>query len=69
MVTAANKVIAVLDSSKFNRRGFNQVLPIEKTAENPQHQRAYHQPQHPFFTRTERAHCLQFRLCPARQTG
>ncbi|XNM60496.1 DeoR/GlpR family DNA-binding transcription regulator [Escherichia coli] len=24
------KVIAVLDSSKFNRRGFNQVLPIEK---------------------------------------
>ncbi|EFA9814123.1 DeoR/GlpR transcriptional regulator, partial [Escherichia coli] len=28
--TAANKVIAVLDSSKFNRRGFNQVLPIEK---------------------------------------
>ena len=30
MVTAANKVIAVLDSSKFNRRGFNQVLPIEK---------------------------------------
>lgn len=30
MVTAANKVITVLDSSKFNRRGFNQVLPIEK---------------------------------------
>ncbi|WP_205712871.1 MULTISPECIES: DeoR/GlpR family DNA-binding transcription regulator [unclassified Escherichia] len=30
MVTAANKVIAVLDSTKFNRRGFNQVLPIEK---------------------------------------
>lgn len=30
MVTAANKVIAVLNSSKFNRRGFNQVLPIEK---------------------------------------
>lgn len=29
MVTAANKVIAVLDSSKFNRR-VNQVLPIEK---------------------------------------
>ncbi len=31
MVTAANEQInAVLDSSKFNRRGFNQVLPIEK---------------------------------------
>ena len=30
MVTAANKVIAVLDSSKFNRRGFNLVLPIHK---------------------------------------
>ncbi len=29
MVTAANKVIAVLDSSKFNR-GVDQVLPIEK---------------------------------------
>ncbi|MGQ7188322.1 DeoR/GlpR family DNA-binding transcription regulator, partial [Escherichia sp. HC-CC] len=32
MVTAANKVIAVLDSSKFNRRGFNQVLPNIKSA-------------------------------------
>ncbi|OAT52919.1 DeoR/GlpR family DNA-binding transcription regulator [Providencia heimbachae] len=30
MADAANKVIAVLDSSKFNRRGFNQVLPLKK---------------------------------------
>ena len=30
MVCAANKVVAVLDSTKFNRRGYNQVLPIEK---------------------------------------
>jgi len=30
MVAAANRVIAVLDSTKFNRRGYNQVLPIEK---------------------------------------
>lgn len=26
---AAHKVIAVLDATKFNRRGFNQVLPME----------------------------------------
>ena len=25
-----HKVIAVLDATKFNRRGFNQVLPMEK---------------------------------------
>lgn len=30
MAGAAHKVIAVLDASKFNRRGFNQVLPIAK---------------------------------------
>ncbi|MEL0550126.1 transcriptional regulator, partial [Raoultella sp. TW_WC1a-1] len=30
MAAAAHKVVAVLDASKFNRRGFNQVLPIEK---------------------------------------
>lgn len=30
MASAAHKVIAVLDASKFNRRGFNQVLPMEK---------------------------------------
>lgn len=30
MAEAAHKVIAVLDSSKFNRRGFNQVLPLSK---------------------------------------
>lgn len=30
MAKAAKKVIAVLDSSKFGRRGFNLVLPIEK---------------------------------------
>ncbi|MBV7404968.1 DeoR/GlpR family DNA-binding transcription regulator [Enterobacter sp. ENT03] len=30
MAAAANKVIAVLDATKFNRRGFNQVLPMEK---------------------------------------
>lgn len=30
MAAAAHKVIAVLDASKFNRRGFNQVLPMEK---------------------------------------
>ncbi|MCU6669713.1 DeoR/GlpR family DNA-binding transcription regulator [Enterobacteriaceae bacterium H4N4] len=29
MAAAAHKVIAVLDASKFNRRGFNQVLPME----------------------------------------
>jgi len=28
MAAAAHKVIAVLDASKFNRRGFNQVLPM-----------------------------------------
>ena len=27
---SAHQVIAVLDASKFNRRGFNQVLPMEK---------------------------------------
>ncbi|HEB4872722.1 TPA: DeoR/GlpR transcriptional regulator [Kluyvera ascorbata F0526] len=30
MAAAAHKVIAVLDASKFNRRGFNQVLPMTK---------------------------------------
>ena len=30
MAAAAHQVIAVLDASKFNRRGFNQVLPMEK---------------------------------------
>lgn len=30
MAAAAHKVIAVLDATKFNRRGFNQVLPVEK---------------------------------------
>lgn len=30
MAAAAHKVIAVLDASKFNRRGFNQVLPMEQ---------------------------------------
>ena len=30
MAAAAHKVIAVLDATKFNRRGFNQVLPMEK---------------------------------------
>lgn len=30
MSAAAHKVVAVLDASKFNRRGFNQVLPIEQ---------------------------------------
>ena len=30
MAAAAHKVIAVLDASKFNRRGFNQVLPMDK---------------------------------------
>jgi len=30
MAAAAHKVIAVVDASKFNRRGFNQVLPMEK---------------------------------------
>lgn len=30
MASAAHKVIAVLDATKFNRRGFNQVLPMEK---------------------------------------
>nr|WP_318384558.1 DeoR/GlpR family DNA-binding transcription regulator [uncultured Enterobacter sp.] len=29
MASAARKVIAVLDASKFNRRGFNQVLPMD----------------------------------------
>lgn len=29
MAAAAHKVIAVLDASKFNRRGFNQVLPMK----------------------------------------
>lgn len=28
MAAAAHKVVAVLDASKFNRRGFNQVLPM-----------------------------------------
>jgi DeoR family galactitol utilization operon repressor len=30
MASAAHKVIAVLDATKFNRRGFNQVLPMNK---------------------------------------
>lgn len=30
MASAAHKVIAVLDATKFNRRGFNQVLPMAK---------------------------------------
>ena len=30
MAAAAHQVIAVLDASKFNRRGFNQVLPMDK---------------------------------------
>ncbi|MBA7802807.1 DeoR/GlpR transcriptional regulator [Citrobacter freundii] len=30
MAAAAHKVVAVLDASKFNRRGFNQVLSMEK---------------------------------------
>lgn len=30
MAAAAHKVIAVLDATKFNRRGFNQVLPMEE---------------------------------------
>ena len=30
MAAAAHKVVAVVDASKFNRRGFNQVLPMEK---------------------------------------
>jgi DeoR family galactitol utilization operon repressor len=30
MAAAAHKVVAVLDASKFNRRGFNQVLPMEQ---------------------------------------
>jgi DeoR family galactitol utilization operon repressor len=30
MAAAAHRVVAVLDASKFNRRGFNQVLPMEK---------------------------------------
>ncbi|WP_437889909.1 DeoR/GlpR family DNA-binding transcription regulator [Phytobacter sp. V91] len=30
MAAAAHKVVAVLDASKFNRRGFNQVLPMDK---------------------------------------
>lgn len=30
MAAAAHKVVAVLDATKFNRRGFNQVLPMEK---------------------------------------
>ena len=30
MAAAAHKVIAVLDATRFNRRGFNQVLPMEK---------------------------------------
>ncbi|WP_058910873.1 DeoR/GlpR family DNA-binding transcription regulator [Entomohabitans teleogrylli] len=30
MAAAAHQVIAVLDATKFKRRGFNQVLPIEK---------------------------------------
>lgn len=30
MAAAAHKVIAVLDATKFNRRGFNQVLPMDK---------------------------------------
>lgn len=30
MAEAANTVVAVLDASKFNRRGYNQVLPLDK---------------------------------------
>lgn len=30
MAEAAHHVVAVLDASKFNRRGFNQVLPLKK---------------------------------------
>jgi DeoR family galactitol utilization operon repressor len=30
MAAAAHKVVAMVDASKFNRRGFNQVLPMEK---------------------------------------
>ncbi|WES67845.1 DeoR/GlpR family DNA-binding transcription regulator [Superficieibacter sp. HKU1] len=30
MAAAAHKVVAVLDATKFNRRGFNQVLPMKK---------------------------------------
>jgi len=30
MAAAARRVIAVLDASKFNRRGFNQVIAMEK---------------------------------------
>ncbi len=30
MAATAHRVIAVLDASKFNRRGFNQVIPMEK---------------------------------------
>ncbi|MGS9179494.1 transcriptional regulator, partial [Salmonella enterica subsp. enterica serovar Infantis] len=30
MAAAAQKVIAVLDATKFNRRGFNLVLPMDK---------------------------------------
>lgn len=30
MADAAHQVVAVLDASKFNRRGFNQVLPMDK---------------------------------------
>lgn len=30
MASAAHKVIAVLDATKFNRRGFNQVLPMNR---------------------------------------
>lgn len=30
MAAAAHRVVAVLDASKFNRRGFNQVLPMDK---------------------------------------
>lgn len=30
MAAAAHKVVAVLDATKFNRRGFNQVLPIDE---------------------------------------
>lgn len=30
MAATAHKVIAVLDATKFNRRGFNQVLPIDE---------------------------------------
>ena len=30
MASAAHKVVAVLDATKFNRRGFNQVLPMAR---------------------------------------